>query len=85
MLSCQRDVAAMILHDAAAPMVPWVVIHVNDGDEEVIEKAKATHIMLFGDVSVVGDEVKADGESLIAVDLSGLTSLTQVGNRTARR
>ena len=30
MLSCQRDVAAMVLHDAAA--LPWLVIGVNDGD-----------------------------------------------------
>jgi len=78
MLSCQRDVAAMVLHDAAAPKLPWVVIDVNDGDAVTVNDD--AYVKLRGTLTRVGNRVLAKCESPTAVDLSGVTSLRQVGN-----
>ena len=75
MLSCQRDVAAMVLHDVSL-WAAWVVAGL-DGSAV----PGATHVKLRGDEVRVRDIFINDCKSLKAVDLSGLPSLTQVGER----
>ena len=75
MLSCQRDVAAMVLHDVSL-WAAWVVAGL-DGSAV----PGATHVKLRGDEVRVRDNFMNDCKSLTAVDLSGLPSLTQVGER----
>ena len=78
MLSCEPSVAAVVLflHSRKSP---WTVLNLNDAAEERAGLRGATHVKLTGNLTVASRDVLADCESLTAVDLTGLTSLTKVG------